>query len=208
MIDAESHPGEMNPAAAADFCGVRVRRFDYDRYLAALFAPDSHRPALMALYAFNIEIAKIRETVSEPTLGRIRLQWWRETLDGLFDARPRHHAVAVALAEAISRFGLTRRHFEHLVEGRARDFEDAPPEDLAALESYADATSGALTRLALEVLGAGMVDPAVFEAVSYDPEKWSGFAWGLGVERVAMLRYGISDIRKFFENDLRMLRQF
>ena len=60
----------------------------------------------------------------------------------------------------------------------------------------------------LEVLGAGMVDPAVFEAVGYDPEKWGGFAWGLGVERVAMLRYGISDIRKFFENDLRMLRQF
>ena len=60
----------------------------------------------------------------------------------------------------------------------------------------------------LEVLGAGMVDPAVFEAVGYDPEVWSGFAWGLGVERVAMLRYGISDIRLFFENDLRMLRQF
>lgn len=60
----------------------------------------------------------------------------------------------------------------------------------------------------MEVLGAGMVDPAVFEAVGYDPEKWSGFAWGLGVERIAMLRYGISDIRLFFENDLRMLRQF
>lgn len=60
----------------------------------------------------------------------------------------------------------------------------------------------------MEVLGAGMVDPAVFQAVGYDPEKWSGFAWGLGVERIAMLRYGISDIRLFFENDLRMLRQF
>lgn len=60
----------------------------------------------------------------------------------------------------------------------------------------------------LEVLGAGMVDPAVFEAVGYDPEKWSGFAWGIGVERVAMLRYGINDIRMFFENDVRMLQQF
>ncbi len=60
----------------------------------------------------------------------------------------------------------------------------------------------------MEVLGAGMVDPAVFEAVGYDPERWSGFAWGLGVERITMLRYGISDIRLFFENDLRMLRQF
>ncbi len=60
----------------------------------------------------------------------------------------------------------------------------------------------------LEVLGAGMVDPAVFEAVGYDPEEWTGFAWGIGVERVAMLRYGIGDIRLFFENDLRFLRQF
>ena len=60
----------------------------------------------------------------------------------------------------------------------------------------------------LEVLGAGMVDPAVFKAVGYDPEEWSGFAWGIGVERVAMLRYGISDIRMFFENDVRMLQQF
>ena len=60
----------------------------------------------------------------------------------------------------------------------------------------------------MEVLGAGMVDPAVFEAVGYDPERWTGFAWGLGVERITMLRYGISDIRLFFENDLRMLRQF
>ena len=60
----------------------------------------------------------------------------------------------------------------------------------------------------MEVLGAGIVDPAVFEAVGYDPERWTGFAWGLGVERITMLRYGISDIRLFFENDLRMLRQF
>ena len=60
----------------------------------------------------------------------------------------------------------------------------------------------------MEVLGAGMVDPAVFEAVGYDPEEWSGFAWGLGVERITMLRYGINDIRLFFENDLRTIRQF
>lgn len=60
----------------------------------------------------------------------------------------------------------------------------------------------------IEILGAGMVDPAVFEACGYDPEKYCGFAFGLGVERIAMLRYGIPDIRLFFENDLRFLRQF
>ena len=60
----------------------------------------------------------------------------------------------------------------------------------------------------LEVLGSGMVHPAVFEAVGYDPEVYTGFAFGLGVERIAMLKYGVDDIRLFFENDLRFLRQF
>jgi phenylalanyl-tRNA synthetase alpha chain len=53
-----------------------------------------------------------------------------------------------------------------------------------------------------------MVDPAVFDAVNYDPEKWTGFAFGMGIERIAMLKYGIHDIRLFFENDLRFLQQF
>jgi phenylalanyl-tRNA synthetase alpha chain len=60
----------------------------------------------------------------------------------------------------------------------------------------------------LEILGSGMVHPAVFEAVGYDPEKFTGFAFGMGMERVAMLRYGVDDIRLFYENDLRFLKQF
>jgi phenylalanyl-tRNA synthetase alpha chain len=60
----------------------------------------------------------------------------------------------------------------------------------------------------LEILGSGMVHPAVFEAVGYDPEQVSGFAFGLGMERVAMLKYGVDDIRLFYENDLRFLEQF
>jgi len=60
----------------------------------------------------------------------------------------------------------------------------------------------------LEILGCGMVDPAVYGFVDYDPDIYSGFAWGLGVERVAMLKYGINDLRSFFENDIRFLSQF
>ncbi|MBP7764698.1 MAG: phenylalanine--tRNA ligase subunit alpha [Deltaproteobacteria bacterium] len=60
----------------------------------------------------------------------------------------------------------------------------------------------------LEILGSGMVDPAVFQNVGYDPEVYTGFAFGLGLERIAMLKYGISDIRLLFENDIRFLRQF
>lgn len=60
----------------------------------------------------------------------------------------------------------------------------------------------------LEILGSGMIDPEVFKKVGYDPEKYSGFAFGLGIERIAMLKYGIDDIRLFYENDLRFLSQF
>jgi len=60
----------------------------------------------------------------------------------------------------------------------------------------------------IEIMGCGIVDPAVFEAVGYDPEEWTGYAFGLGVERVAMLLYGVDDIRYFYQNDVRFLRQF
>jgi len=60
----------------------------------------------------------------------------------------------------------------------------------------------------LEILGCGMIDPAVFDSVRYDPSKYSGFAFGMGLERIAMLKYGVNDLRLFFENDLRFLKQF
>ncbi|HPA85322.1 MAG TPA: phenylalanine--tRNA ligase subunit alpha, partial [Deltaproteobacteria bacterium] len=60
----------------------------------------------------------------------------------------------------------------------------------------------------MEILGSGMVDPAVYRYVGIDPEKVTGFAFGLGIERIAMLKYGIGDIRMFYENDVRFLGQF
>jgi phenylalanyl-tRNA synthetase alpha chain len=60
----------------------------------------------------------------------------------------------------------------------------------------------------LEILGSGMVDPEVFKMVGYDPEEVTGYAFGMGIERIAMLKYGINDLRLFFDNDLRFLEQF
>jgi phenylalanyl-tRNA synthetase alpha chain len=60
----------------------------------------------------------------------------------------------------------------------------------------------------MEILGCGMVDPKVFEAVGYDSEKWTGFAFGMGADRLTMIRHGINDIRHLFENDVRFLEQF
>jgi phenylalanyl-tRNA synthetase alpha chain len=60
----------------------------------------------------------------------------------------------------------------------------------------------------LEILGSGMVDPEVFKMVGYEPEEVTGYAFGMGIERIAMLKYGINDLRLFFDNDLRFLEQF
>lgn len=131
-----------------------VRRHDRDRYLTALFAPADRREALMALYAFNHEVAKTRESVTEAMLGRIRLQWWREGLDAAYGGGPvRQHEVMVPLADAIRRFGLTRDEFKRLIDARELDLAAEPPATLAALEAYCADSSGRLQALALEILG-------------------------------------------------------
>ncbi len=135
------------------YCAEQVRLHDRDRYLTALFAPDSRREALFALYAFNLEISRVRETISERLIGEMRLQWWRDVLEAAYaGSKPPAHPVAEALAAAISRHKLERALFERLIDARVRDLDDEPPADLQALLGYARDTSAPLVRLALGVL--------------------------------------------------------
>ncbi|HWZ68208.1 MAG TPA: squalene/phytoene synthase family protein [Stellaceae bacterium] len=138
----------LSPVAAL------VRRHDRDRFQTVLFAPAARREALFALYAFNHEIARVRERVSEPTLGRIRLEWWRETIAAGYEDGPvRRHDVVEALTDAIRAHGPTREHFDRLIDAREMDLAEQAPTSLAALEDYAEAVSGRLIYLALELLG-------------------------------------------------------
>jgi NADH dehydrogenase [ubiquinone] 1 alpha subcomplex assembly factor 6 len=136
------------------YCEEQVRRFDRDRWLTTLFAPADARPDLLALYAFNVEVARIRELVREPMMGVIRLHWWRETIEEIAAGNARLHPVAVALAEAWGRRKLPRELFESILTARELDLGIEPSADLGALEAYAAGTGGAITRLALAVLGA------------------------------------------------------
>src|SRR5213595_4172697 len=154
-MSRDTHPvgARSGPEDASSLLGL-VRRHDPDRYQTTLFAPAERREALLALYAFNYEIARVRETVTEPMLGQIRLQWWREVVTAAFVGEPpRHHLVAVPLTAAIRNCRLTRAHFDRLIDTRERDLVDEAPADLAALEDYAEGTSAPLVQLGLEVLG-------------------------------------------------------
>lgn len=145
-------PDETVPESALEYCALQVRTFDADRYLIAIAAPKEFRTALFALYAFNLEISKTRETVSEPMLGHIRLQWWREAIEGIYQGTPRNHEVVQALAFVIQNYGLTRQYFEEMIDGREFDLEDRAPNDISELIRYAQQTSGCLLQLNAEVL--------------------------------------------------------
>lgn len=162
----------MAETAEASYCAREVRRYDHDRYLTCLFAPAARREALFALYAFNLEVAKTAEVVSEAMLGRIRLQWWREAIEEVYHGRPRRHEVITPLGEAVRRYGLTRAHFDRLIDGREFDLDGEAPETLERLEVYADATSASLVLLALETLGAA-------DAHGEVAGRHVGLAWAL-----------------------------
>ena len=153
----ETQPPGARSGAAADGSSLApfVRQHDRDRYQTALFAPADRRHALLALYAFNYEIARVRETVTQPMLGQIRLQWWREVLDAAYAGAPlRAHPVVAPLTAAIREFSLSRAPFDRLIDAREQDLAEEPPATLAALEAYAEASSAPLIALALEALGA------------------------------------------------------
>jgi phytoene synthase len=145
----------MDRSASFAACVDLVRRHDPDRYFSVLFAPKEARLYLMALYAFNYEIARVGENVREPMMGEIRLQWWRETIEGARAGNPRAHDVAQGLAEILSRFDLPQSLFDEMIDARGFDVSPDVFETVGALEDYGAATVGSLIQLAARILGAG-----------------------------------------------------
>ncbi len=176
------------------YCGKEVRQYDPDRFATAMFAPHALRDGLFSLYAFNLEVAKTREAVSEPMLGEIRLQWWREAIDGIYAGTPRRHEVVQPLAALIARHGLTRRYFDDLIDMRAQDLSDDAPATLDALERYAEGTSSTLVWLTLEALD-------VRSDAAMAAGRHVGVAWAL-TGLIRAMRFHLSQRRVYLPDDL------
>lgn len=131
-----------------------LRQQDKDRFLLTLMSPLAHRDALCALFAFNTEIAKTREVVSETQIGLIRLQWWRDAIKEIYQGHaPRDHEIVKALAQAIKQYDLPQDLFDTLIYAREFDLEGVAPADKKGLLNYCDYTTTPLHQLALKVLG-------------------------------------------------------
>ena len=148
------------------YCETLLREHDRDRWLACMFAPAQARPRLHALYAFSLEVSRIRESVRDPMPGEIRMQWWIDAIQGEARGDVRSHPVASALIDTIRRYSLPRAAFTDLVDARRFDLYDDPMPDVKTLETYCGHTASALFRLASIILADGG-EPGGAEAAGY-----------------------------------------
>ncbi|MFZ0989189.1 MAG: phytoene/squalene synthase family protein [Xanthobacteraceae bacterium] len=142
------------------YCAELVRDADHDRFIATLFAPERNRDALYALYAFNVEVAHVRDRAREAALGEIRLHWWREVLQGERHGEAMASPVAASLLNAIERHRLPVNAMLALLDARRFDLYDEPMRTIAELEDYALRTESALIAMAAQILGADAVAAA------------------------------------------------
>jgi 15-cis-phytoene synthase len=145
--------GVDNNRDSADFCAELVRTYDFARYASTLFAPAAQRRALLALYAFNVEISRVREQVSQPLPGEMRLQWWTDMLAGAGHGGIEGNPVAAELQLAIGNWRLPVERLARLIEEHQFDLYNDPMPTKAALEGYINDTSSALFWLGAGIAG-------------------------------------------------------
>ncbi len=138
---------------SAAFCAEQVRAHDFERYASTLFVSAEKRRALLALYAFNVEISRVREQVSQPLPGEIRLQWWTDMLAGAGHGGVEGNPVAAELLLAIRTHGLAVEPLSRLIDEHEFDLYNDPMPSMAALEAYVHETSSALYALGADIMG-------------------------------------------------------
>lgn len=138
--------------SSAGHCLALVREASRDRFLASLFVPAEKRPALIALYAFDAEIDLVRHKVSEPRIGEIRFQWWRDAIEGLYAGTSSPHPVARELSVAIAAGRLPKQPLIDFIDAHEFDLYDDPMPDLNVLEGYLGETTSAIIHMASLIL--------------------------------------------------------
>ncbi|MGY3452381.1 phytoene/squalene synthase family protein [Bradyrhizobium sp. USDA 4353] len=144
-----SEPNASNDAA---FCAGLVREHDFDLYASTLFVTAEVRRALLSLYAFNVEISRIRDVVSQPLPGEVRLQWWHDTLTGDEHGGVEGNPVAAELLLTVQRFALPVDRLTRLVDEHQFDLYNDPMPTMAALDGYLGDTRGTLFACAAQIM--------------------------------------------------------
>jgi len=185
------------PTPDQSYCAGEARRNDWERFICTLFAPREVRESLFSLIAFNSELARTRNVVSQPLLGQIRLQWWRDAIAALYgdappDAATATHPILVPLGRAISDHRLERALFDAMIDSRSDELDEGglgtPQSGALDVLEYLLSSAGSLARLQIAILA----NRELPNTDTYVAAEHANVAWGL-MELVRMKRLAPED---------------
>ncbi|XP_018392080.1 PREDICTED: NADH dehydrogenase (ubiquinone) complex I, assembly factor 6 [Cyphomyrmex costatus] len=142
----------------AEYCLQLVRKSDYENFLCTLLLPHSIKSAAFAIRAFNVEVAQVEDQVSDNRIGAMRLQFWTDALNGIYNANPPKSPVALELHRILQRHKLSKRYFKRLIDARLSKLSSSIFVDLESLEKYCDYTTSSIYYLLLEAQGTASVN--------------------------------------------------
>ena len=181
------------PTPEQSYCAGEARRNDWERFICTLFAPRAARESLFSLLAFNSELARTRDVVSQPLLGQIRLQWWRDALAAIYGDTPPSaatatHPILVPLGQAITTYRLERALLDAMIDARSDELDEGGLIGALDVLDYLLSSAGNLARLQIAILANGdMPNTDTFVAAEH-----ANVAWGL-IELVRMKRLAPED---------------
>ncbi|XP_064910107.1 NADH dehydrogenase (ubiquinone) complex I, assembly factor 6 isoform X2 [Columba livia] len=140
------------PGGEVQYCAELVRKRDYEGFLCSLLLPAESRTSAFALRAFNVELAQIKDSITQKTTGLMRMQFWREAVENIYCDNPPHQPVATELWRAVKRHNLTKMWFMKIIDEREKNLDDRAYRNIQELETYAENTQSALLYLTLEML--------------------------------------------------------
>ncbi|XP_012323374.1 NADH dehydrogenase (ubiquinone) complex I, assembly factor 6 isoform X2 [Aotus nancymaae] len=149
-VAAASGPGAWGTDS---YCLELLRKRDYEGYLCSLLLPAESRSSAFALRAFNVELAQVKDSISEKTIGLMRMQFWKKTVEDIYCDNPPHQPVAIELWKAVKRHNLTKRWLMNIIDEREKNLDDKAYRNIKELENYAENTQCSLLYLTLEILG-------------------------------------------------------
>jgi len=149
--------------SSLSLCAQEIRNNEHDQFLCGLLAPEEKQTAFFAMQLFYMETSRIRDLVSEPHLGLIRLQWWRDVIDNIYNGQSEHmeNGAHKEVVDVLSTQEISHSLFNRYLNARAFDMEDRAHDDMPALLRYCEATGGQMAQIKSTAIGAGTSDAAL-----------------------------------------------
>ncbi|XP_064610533.1 NADH dehydrogenase (ubiquinone) complex I, assembly factor 6-like [Liolophura sinensis] len=147
------HSSKQTVQSTSAYCAELVRKYDYENFLATLLYPKTYRSAAFAIRSLNVEIAQVRDVITDKNIGVMRMQFWKEAIDSIYQGTPRQTPVCIEMAKAVEDHKLSKQWITRLIESRTENLSDAPFRNKEHMEAYCENTVSSVLYLLLQAAG-------------------------------------------------------